>query len=49
MSSTCFEHEVSSSGRRLYILVWYGTFYVHHYTESSRQNSVFDIEHSSAY
>jgi len=29
MSSTCFELECSSSGRRSYIQLWYGTFYVH--------------------
>ena len=26
--STCFEPEGSSSGRRLYIHLWYGTFYM---------------------
>jgi len=31
MSSTCFEPEGSSSGRRLYIQVWYRTFYMHQY------------------
>ena len=29
MSSTCFEPEGSSSGRRLYVHLWYGTFYMH--------------------
>ena len=28
MSSTCFEPEGSSSGRRLYIQVWYRVFYM---------------------
>jgi len=28
MSSTYFETEGSSSGRRLYIQLWYGTFYM---------------------
>jgi hypothetical protein len=28
MSSTCFEPEVSCSGRRLSIQVWYVTFYM---------------------
>jgi hypothetical protein len=27
-------------------MIWYGTFYVHHYTQSSRQKIVFDIEHN---
>jgi len=29
MSITCFEPEGSASGRRVYIQLWYGTFYVH--------------------
>jgi len=28
MSSTCFEPERSSSGRRLYIQEWYNMFYM---------------------
>jgi hypothetical protein len=28
MSSTCFEPEGSSSGRLLYVQLWYGTFYM---------------------
>ena len=31
ISSTCFETEGSSSGRRLYIQVWYSVFYMHQY------------------
>jgi hypothetical protein len=42
MSSTCFEPEGSSLGRRLYIQVWYGTFYMHQYKQSSGQTSVLD-------
>ena len=41
MSSTCFETEGSSSGRRLYIQLRYGTFYMHEYKQSSMQDSVF--------
>ena len=49
MSSTCFEHEGSSSGNRMYILLWYGTFYMHHqYTQPSRQTCALET-HSSAY
>jgi len=29
MSSTCVEPEGSSSGRWLYVQLWYGTFYIH--------------------
>ena len=36
MSSTCFEPEGSTSRRRLYIQLWYGTFYVQRYKYSSR-------------
>jgi len=36
VSSTCFEPEVSSSGRRLYIQLWYVTLYVHQYKQSSK-------------
>jgi len=31
MSSTCFEPEGSSAGRRLYIQLWYNAFYMHRY------------------
>ena len=37
MSSTCFTAECSSSGRRLYIQLWYSAFYMH-------QQCVFDTE-----
>ena len=30
------------SGRRLYMQLWYGTFYMHRYKQSRGQNSVFD-------
>jgi len=39
MSFTCFESEGSSSGRLLYIQLWYGTFYMHQYKQS-RPNSL---------
>jgi len=35
MSSTGFEPEGSSSGRQLYIQLWYGTFYTRQYKLSS--------------
>jgi len=41
MSSTCFETEGSSSGRRLYIQVKYRVFYTHQYKQSCRYKSVF--------
>jgi len=34
VSSTCFEPEGSSSGRRLYIQVWLSVLYVHQYKQS---------------
>jgi len=34
MSCTCFEPEGLYSGRRLYIQLWYGTFYMHQYWQS---------------
>jgi len=40
MSSTCYDPEGSSSGRHLYIQLSSGTFYMHQYKQSSRQNSV---------
>jgi len=40
MSSTCFEHEGSSSGRRLCIQVWYSVFEMHQYKQSCRQKCV---------
>jgi len=33
MSSTCFEPENSSSGKRLYIHLWYGMFNLHQYKQ----------------
>jgi hypothetical protein len=36
MSSTCFEPEGSSKGRRLYIQVWYSMFYMHQYLQSCK-------------
>jgi len=41
MSSTRFEPEGSSSGRRPYIQLWYGTIYMHQCKQSSRYKSVF--------
>jgi len=35
MSSTCFEHAGSSSGRWLYLQLGYSTFYMHWYKQSS--------------
>ena len=43
MSSTCFEPEDSSSGRQLYIQLWYSVFYMHWYKQSSRWKG---IEHT---
>ena len=40
MSSTSFETEGLSSGRRFYIQLRFDTFYMHQYKKSSRQNSV---------
>jgi len=37
MLSTCFETEGSSSARRLYIQLWYGTFYM-------KQNKQFGVQ-----
>jgi len=48
MSSKCFELEGSSSGRRLYIQLRYGTLCAHHYKQSRRYNSVFNT-HSCTY
>ena len=46
MFSTCFEPEGSSSGRRLYVQLWYGTFYMHRYKQSSVGRGVFDISNT---
>jgi len=43
MSSTCFEPEGSSSGRQMYMQLWYGVFYMHQYKQSSGYKS---IEHN---
>jgi len=48
MSSTCLELEGSSSGRRLYIQLRYGTLYAHHYKQSCRYKSVYDT-HTCTY
>ena len=42
MSSACFEPEGSSSGRRLYIQLRYGTLYMHQHKQSVGKKSVFD-------
>ena len=34
MSSTRFQPDVSSSGRGLYVQVWYSVFYMHQYKQS---------------
>jgi len=44
MSSTCFEPEVSPSGRQLFIQLWYGMFYMRQYKHSCRSS----IEHTLA-
>ena len=57
MSSTCFEPEVSSSGRRLCLRVWYCVFYMHQYVQFCRLKCVclcaymrvVDGTHSSTY
>jgi len=33
MSSTCFEPEGSSSGREMYIQLWYSLFYMYRYKQ----------------
>ena len=33
MSSTCFDPEGSSSGRRLHVQVWYSVLYMHQYKQ----------------
>jgi len=48
MSSTCFEPEGSSSGRRTCIQVWYSVFYLHQYKQSYGYMSVFEPEGSSS-
>jgi len=36
MSYTCFEPEGSSSGRRLYVQLWYSVLYMHQYKQLCR-------------
>jgi len=36
MTSTCFEPEGSSSGRRFYVQIWYHMFCMRHYQQSNR-------------
>jgi hypothetical protein len=43
MSYVCFEPEVSTSGRRLCIQLWYSMFYMNRYKQSTRYRSVFDV------
>ena len=39
ISATCFEPVVSSSGRRLYLQLRCGTFYMHQYKKSSHTDA----------
>jgi len=39
MSTTCFEPVVSSSGRRLYLQLLCGSFYMHQYKQSSHTDA----------
>jgi len=41
VSSICFETEGLSSGRRLYVQVWYNMFYMQRFRQSCRWRSVF--------
>ena len=43
MSSVCGKPEGPSSGRQLYIQLWYRTFYTLQYKQFSRQQRAFDI------
>jgi len=45
MSSTCVEPEGSSSGRRLYMQLWYIAIYMHQYKQLSRYRNVLDTEY----
>jgi len=47
MFPTCFELEGSSSGRRLYVQVWYNLFTCHQYKQCCRHRSVFDLKNWS--
>jgi hypothetical protein len=42
MSSTCFEPESSSSGRRLYKQLWYSAFDVRQYKQFCRWKNVME-------
>ena len=46
VSSTCFEPKDSSPRRRLYIQLWYCTFYMNRYMQSGGQKNVFKSEHT---
>ena len=48
VSSTCFELEGSSSGRRLYIQAWYGTLYMHQYKQYRLQPSTYKTAYVDA-
>ena len=47
MSCTCFEPEGSSSGRRLYIQLWYDTF--EHTVVSTRLLTLLHVQHTIPY
>ena len=49
MSSTCFKPESSSSGRRLFIQIWYHVFHMLQYKQSCRYKSVFGTVRSLIY
>jgi len=49
MSSTCFEPEGSSLGRRTCIQVWYSVFYMHQYKESYRYTRVGTLRVATIY
>ena len=42
MSSACFEPKGSSSGRWLYIQVWFSVFYMHRYKQSTYKTAYTD-------
>jgi len=48
MSSTCFELDGSSSGRRVYVQLWCSVFYRHQY-EPSGSERVEDIKQIKNY
>ena len=49
MSSTCFEPDGSSSGRWLYLQVWYNLFICQWYRQSCRWQTVFGTLHNTMY